>query len=178
MLRAILKALVDRRLTTVRELSAVVNVAPSTVYRWLNGQSEPPFSAVHRLARDLPHPDARAMLLNLLAAGAPSSHGLEPLDPSADPNVDPNADQGRRVDVDDALDAAIKSVRAAGESLLVVREACKDGRITHDEAAHVLLSLERLRRQCQIASEVVTQLAEPARRQALNPALDRSSHHD
>lgn len=56
------------------KLAALIDVAPSTVYRWETGGSEPPFSTAGRLARALDVP-LDALLVHVPEADTPPNGG-------------------------------------------------------------------------------------------------------
>ena len=66
-----LQTLIQDRLTTARELGEVAGVAPSTVYRWINGESQPDFHSVRLMLRHLPSQRAQERLLSAFTLGTP-----------------------------------------------------------------------------------------------------------
>ncbi|MDX1566105.1 MAG: helix-turn-helix transcriptional regulator, partial [Phycisphaeraceae bacterium] len=63
MIGKILQKLVDDKLTSVKEIGVLTGAAPSTVYRWIRGESEPSFDSIRLLIRHVPEPRAQAELL-------------------------------------------------------------------------------------------------------------------
>ena len=60
MIGKILHKLVDDKLTSVKEIGTLTGAAPSTVYRWIRGESEPSFDSIRLLIRHVPEPRAQA----------------------------------------------------------------------------------------------------------------------
>ena len=71
-----------------------------------------------------------------------------------------------RVGTEDALDAAIQCVSVASDSLQQIRTACRDGKVSQAEAAHVAQLLADVINQCSITQQVVMSIAQPERRKA------------
>jgi transcriptional regulator with XRE-family HTH domain len=156
MLAFTLQTLIERKMTTAQELADLSGVAPSTVYRWISGESEPDFDAVRLLLRHLPHVEAQRAILACFTAGTPWQHF--PIEVELDVNRD------GRIDDNDALDAAIEAVQAAGDSLAAVREACKDRVIDADQVARVIHRINGVLCQCTITQRVLLRLAENRRK--------------
>jgi predicted DNA-binding transcriptional regulator AlpA len=121
MLARTLQRLVDTNLTSIQEIAELTGVSNSTVYRWVAGKCQPDFESIRRLIRTLPNPRAQEALLSVITSG--SAWGIRPADTGLDVNNDGT------VDFDDALDASIQAVHAAGQSLTSVREATGDGQM-------------------------------------------------
>ena len=51
MLARTLQRLIARNLTSAREIGELTGKAPSTVYRWISGASEPDFNSVRLLLK-------------------------------------------------------------------------------------------------------------------------------
>ena len=51
MLATTIRTLIDSELTSAREIGDLTGKAPSTVYRWINGRSEPDFNSIRLLVR-------------------------------------------------------------------------------------------------------------------------------
>jgi len=156
MLAPTLQQLIESKLTTAQELAELSGVAPSTVYRWIAGESEPDFDAVRMLLRHLPRVEAQRAILTAFTAGTPWQHY------AIDAELDVNHDG--RVDDNDALDASIEAVQAAGASLAAVREACKDRVLEADQAARVISMLNVVLRQCAVTQRILLRLVETRRK--------------
>jgi transcriptional regulator with XRE-family HTH domain len=71
MLGTIIQQLLERHLTTVKEIAEVTGRGRSTVYRWLGGESEPQFHDMRQLVRRLAKLEARQTLVGLLTSDLP-----------------------------------------------------------------------------------------------------------
>ncbi len=152
MLAITLQRLVEQNLTTVKEIGELAGVSPSTVYRWIAGQSQPDFNAIRLLIRHLPNPQAQDALISLLTTGTGWRLTRQILD------LDVNHDG--RVDTDDALDAAIRAVHAAGDSLRAVRDSARDGVVSREEAVALIAQLNEVIGQSELVQEVMLRLVE------------------
>jgi hypothetical protein len=63
--------LLDRKLTTIKEIEHVTGRGSSTIYRWMNGESQPHFTDIRQLVRGLKDPEARRTMVGLLASDLP-----------------------------------------------------------------------------------------------------------
>jgi transcriptional regulator with XRE-family HTH domain len=129
MLARTLSRIIDDRLTSAREVGELTGVAPSTVYRWVRGESQPDFDSIRLLVRHLKNPRAVEAILAAFAAGSgwrfvPANHELD-------------VNQDGVVDAADALDASIQAVHSAARSLEQVRRSCRDGIITRHAAVEL-----------------------------------------
>ena len=163
MLRDTLTKLIDDGQTSAREIGELTGVAPSTVYRWLRGDSQPEFDAVRLLVRHLKNPKAVEAILIAFIAGAPwrFQRVETPLDVNRDGVVDAN----------DALDSAITAVRGAARSLDAVRESARSkGGIDREAAVGLLSQLNDVIRSCAVTQQILAHLTEP------NPRLAKPLH--
>jgi len=71
MFGTIIRELIDRKLTTLKELEEVTGRGTSTIYRWINDESEPHFTDVRLLVRQLEKPEAKRTLVGLLTSDLP-----------------------------------------------------------------------------------------------------------
>ncbi len=71
MFGTIIRELLDRKLTTLKELEEVTGRGTSTIYRWINDESEPHFTDVRLLVRQLDKPEAKRTLVGLLTSDLP-----------------------------------------------------------------------------------------------------------
>lgn len=71
MFGAIIRDLLDHKLTTIREIEEVTGRAPSTIYRWMSGESEPHHTDMRLLVGRLGNPNARRTILSMLTADLP-----------------------------------------------------------------------------------------------------------
>ena len=71
MFGTIIRQLLDQKLTSLKELEEVTGRGTSTIYRWINDETEPHFTDVRLLVRHLEQPQARHTLVGLLTADLP-----------------------------------------------------------------------------------------------------------
>lgn len=152
MLSKTLQKIIDQKLTSAGEIGELTGKAPSTVYRWISGKSEPDFNSIRLLLRHLPNPRAQQAILSVFTAGT----AWQAVRAEAD--LDVNADGC--VDADDALDAAIKSVQSCGRSLRGIHQACKGGDLSPDATVSVVADLDEVMQCCHIARQVLVQVCE------------------
>ena len=70
MLGSIIRYLLDNKLTSLKELEEVTGHGTSTLYRWMNGESEPHFTDMQLLIRQL-KPEARRALVGMITSDLP-----------------------------------------------------------------------------------------------------------
>lgn len=154
-----LQKVIDENLTTAREIGDLTGKAPSTVYRWIRGQSEPDFNTVRLLVRHLPNRRAAESILSAFTAGTTwRFYNLEA-------ELDVNADGV--IDVNDALDTSIEAVRGAGKALGKVREASKDNIIDKDECIELIGLLNDVIRQCSVTQQILVHMSEERRKRKI-----------
>ncbi|WP_428386940.1 helix-turn-helix domain-containing protein [Mucisphaera sp.] len=146
-----LQNLIDRQRTSVSEIGELAGVSPSTVYRWLGGQSRPDFDSIRLLLRHLPSKDAQEALLSVFAGG--TQWQFLRVDQELDYNQD------GRVDVKDAVDAAIASVRDAADTLARLSTSGTE-LPPNEEVVAVVARLQAVVGSCTIAQRVLTELAD------------------
>jgi predicted DNA-binding transcriptional regulator AlpA len=71
MFGTIIRMLLDDKLTTINEIEEVTGRASSTIYRWMNGESEPHATDVRLLVRHMKSEQARRKLISVLASDLP-----------------------------------------------------------------------------------------------------------
>ncbi len=147
-----LQRLIDNRTTTAAEIAELTGVAPSTVYRWLKNQSEPGFNAVRILLRHLPDEIAQEAIVTAFVAG--SQWQVSRLMTELDLNRD------GKIDHDDALDACIESVHAAGEALARVRGNATESADKRLPNLELVDLLHQVVRHCTTAQQILMHLSE------------------
>ena len=168
MLASTLQGLIDQQLTSVTEVAELAGVSNSTVYRWIARRSQPDFDAVRRVIRGLPHPDAQQALLSVLTRGTPWR--LRSTELSLDVNHD------GKIDAEDALDAAIRVVHAAGRSLVHVRSASAAGTVKKQELVDLVGELNEVVTHSTLVQEVLIRMVDQqSRRKRCAPASVRSN---
>lgn len=67
----IIRHLLDDKQTTIKEIEEVTGRGSSTIYRWINDESDPHHTDMRLLIRHLRNPGARRTILGLLTADLP-----------------------------------------------------------------------------------------------------------
>ena len=67
----IIRHLLDDKQTTIKEIEEVTGRGSSTIYRWINDESDPHHTDMRLLIRHLQNPGARRTILGLLTADLP-----------------------------------------------------------------------------------------------------------
>ena len=156
MLHNILQRLIDQDLASVKDLSEFAGVSTSTVYRWLGGESQPDFDSIRLLLKHLPNSKAQEAILAAFTAG--TAWGFRNRESDLDVNKD------GVVDAADALDAAIQSVKLAGDSLTNIRESCRDGAPSMDDVVASLSILNDVIQRCTTTQQVLVTICEKRRK--------------
>lgn len=163
MLARTLQHLIDSKTTTAKEIGELAGVSTSTVYRWINRESQPDFDSIRLLVRHLPQPQAQEAILAVFTAGChwQFTHA----------QVDLDVNQDGKVDENDALDACIETVRAACESMQEIRNGTRQGRdLTSDETLRILTLLNHVAQHCTITQRVLMDIAESRQKRKLKLA--------
>ena len=160
MLAKTLQYLIDEKCTTAREIGELAGVPTSTVYRWINRESQPDFDSIRLLMRHLPNPDAQEALLAVFAAGSNWQFAYAEMD------LDVNHDG--HINGQDALDACCSAVKASADSLCEIRNGCGEGgELTADETLRVMSLLNQLASHCTLTQRVLMDMAETRRKKKL-----------
>jgi len=143
MIGDLLGELTRRRLTNVHEIAAVVQRGESTVYRWINNESQPDYRAIRRLVVGLQNAEARRRVLG---------HFVDPLPVALvwtedDAPSDARGDGPDSVEID-RLAGCIRAIGRAGDvvgGLIEAREGRNHERQDAADAEHTLNdAIERL----------------------------------
>lgn len=161
MLGKTLQRIIDEKCTTARELGDLAGVSPSTVYRWIAGQSQPDFDSIRMLVRHLPDPRAQQEILQSFTVG--TDWHCTRLELELDVNDD------GCIDSNDALDASIKAVRGCAESLDRVR-ASSHKPMNSDETLEALALLQNVVSHCTITQRVLVDIHEQRQKRKLRLA--------
>lgn len=159
MLTNTLKQIIDKQFTSAKEISELTGVSPSTVYRWLAGQSQPDFDSVRLLVRLLP--DARAQKAILTAFTAGTDWHVTHMNLELDVNHD------GRVDAEDALDASCHALKTSSETLVSIREASKGKILSSDETLELISLLNHTVRHCTITQRILVDMTEQRKKRKL-----------
>jgi len=136
MIADVLRKITYGGMTNVHEIARLTGRGESTIYRWINGDSQPDFSSIQKLASDLSNLSARQRLLDLFTQSMPvTTHWSE--NNASDPEAtSPRGVQARRQTVCQCV-ASIGQVADAMRLLACSREAASS---TDDilEAGHLI----------------------------------------
>lgn len=121
----VIRELVHEKLTTIDEIEEITGRSASTVYRWMNDESEPYFSDVRRLIRNMKRPEARRAMLQRLAADLPLT--IEWADDDADDLLG-DVEDGRAGH--EVLDRALLALDCVTHALSEGNEAIREQRLT------------------------------------------------
>jgi len=164
MLARTLQQLIEEDHTSVSEVAELAGVSNSTVYRWIARRSQPDFDAIRRVIRGLPSRHAQQSLLSVITTG--TCWRLRNYELHLDINRD------GKVDAEDALDATIRVVRSAGQSLANVRSSCAAGSVKKQDLVDLVNELNDVVHHSTIVQEILVRMVETRtkRRIARKPA--------
>ncbi len=150
-----LQTIINRRLTTVREIEEVTGRASSTVYRWLSRESEPGWSDVRSLLTGLHHPQARQSLLDDMVSELPVSVTWFDAQPDGEhPTPTPVEAQ------DEAVQAMIACVREVGAALQEVHKVARSA--GNGSATHAVSQLDTALRRMLAVRQFLAQNRSPS----------------
>ncbi|MEM8737287.1 MAG: helix-turn-helix transcriptional regulator [Planctomycetota bacterium] len=161
MLGSTLQRVIDQKRTSAKELGELAGVSTSTIYRWIAGQSQPDFDSIRLLVRHLPDDHAQEEILQAFTTG--TDWHCTRMDLQLDVNDD------GVIDSEDALDATIECVKAAGESLSAIRSGSHQP-MTADETLQTVSLLNHVIKHCAITQRVLVDVAEQRRKRKLKLA--------
>ena len=161
MLAQTLQRLIDQGYTSARELGDLAGVSPSTVYRWIAGQSQPDFDSIRMLVRHLPNQAAQEEILQSFTSGT------DWLCSRLEMELDVN-DEGQ-LDAEDAVDSTMEMIRCAGESLSKIR-ASSHTPMNSDETLATIALLNKVMQHCAVTQRVLVDVAEQRRKRKLKLA--------
>ncbi|GAB4108064.1 MAG: hypothetical protein Kow00105_13930 [Phycisphaeraceae bacterium] len=162
MLSKTLNRMIEKKQTSAREIAELAGVSPSTVYRWIAGQSQPDFDSIRLLLRHLPNREAQQSLLNAFTMGTNWQFACP------DMELDVNADG--KIDAADALDASIDAVHTSARNLKQLRSAFRDGKADADEVLELVHLLQQTASHCLVTQQVLVHIMEKQKRRKLKIA--------
>ena len=71
MFGTIIRHLLDNKLTTMKEMEEITGRGSSTIYRWMNGESEPHHTDMRLLIRHIGSDEARRIIVSMLTSDLP-----------------------------------------------------------------------------------------------------------
>ena len=132
MFGTIIRNLLDNKLTTIKEIEEVTGRGSSTIYRWINSESEPHHTDMRLLIRHMTSPEARRTLLSLLTADLPIViNWIQEKDPRADEPASASADQ-RLEDGYEVLNQSLLALDCLGHALTEGNEALRTQQLSKD----------------------------------------------
>lgn len=141
-------------------IADMADVSRTTVYRWLDGTSEPSWSSVRRiLMSDELLPTQRDALLQVLLRG--TGYGT-PRGPVTDAELDANGDGA--VDAEDVIEALIELDEDDASVLRKALKELRDGRLTAEQRRELSRGFQTLKRLTEIAADALERV--PSRQAA------------
>lgn len=157
MLADMLQKLIDDETTSAREIGELAGVSTSTVYRWINRESQPDFDSIRILLKTFPQRKAQEALVSVFTAGTNWSPMFQEHD------LDVNHDG--KVDAEDALDACIETVRHAAETLHAIRKNLQNRKtLTAEQTIDVLSLLQDVQQNATVTQRILIDLGDADRR--------------
>ncbi len=135
MLGTVLSYLVDHKLTTVKEIGEVTGRSTSTVYRWMNSESQPPFMDMRMLVRQMKNPQASQTMIGLLSADLPIVVKWQG-DSEHDWTVED--DSGQRHDGHEIMDKTLLALHCLSDAMVEGHEAIRRGVLTEQSYANLI----------------------------------------
>ncbi|MHC4994992.1 MAG: hypothetical protein ACYTGQ_08065 [Planctomycetota bacterium] len=159
MLSETLQWIIDEEITSARELGEITGVATSTVYRWIRNENQPDFDSVRLMVSHLKDKRATQAIVAAFVAGT-NWHVL-------DTEVDLDLNEDGRVDVEDAIEAAIGAIRTAARSLDQIHTSAREGKITTEQSVELISELNGAIRHCTISQRVLMHMAEARKKRKI-----------
>ncbi len=125
MIGHLLSDLVERKITSVKEIAALTDKGPSTIYRWLKGETQPDIAEVIHLIHHLSQTEGRKALVEMFAQGMPVR--IEWL--SVDQTFEKVA-KGRPPE--DVLDLAMLTIECLSKVMLNQRQTFRDAEVSRE----------------------------------------------
>lgn len=121
----IIRHLLDAKLTTLKELEEVTGRGTSTIYRWMNGESEPHFTDMRLLVRHLSNPKARRTMVAMMTSDLPIVVNWVGED-----DFIVEDEKGARHDGHDVLDRTIVALECLTHVIAEEHEAVRSGEVS------------------------------------------------
>lgn len=135
----VIRHLLDRKLTSVAEIETITGRGSSTVYRWINEESEPHTSDLGALVRGLADPEARRTAVSLLTSDLPVA--IRWLDENEGYEVED--DHGRCHNGHDVLSRTLLALDCLSHALNLKHEALRTGEMTGETAAELIVLMDQ-----------------------------------
>ena len=142
MFETFIRKLLDDKLTTIKEIEEVTGRGTSTIYRWMNGESEPHFMDMRLLVRQLSKPEARHSLVGMLTSDLPVIinwvEDEEPKEPES-----PEANDEWRVQGHEVLDRSLLALDCLTHALSEGNEAIRKQKLTKESYVNLVTQVDR-----------------------------------
>ena len=124
----IIRHLLDNKKTTIKEIEEVTGRGSSTIYRWINDESDPHHNDMRLLIRHMRNPDARRNILDMLTSDLPVVINWIADDAMMDGDGDIGAERGGHEVIERSLIAldCLTHALSAGNDALRRKELTKD----------------------------------------------------
>lgn len=164
MFGTIVRQLIDQRLTTVKEIEEVTGRGTSTIYRWINGESEPHFMDMHLLIQQMADPRARRMIVGVLTSNLPVVISW-----IGEDEPDESVPQERRAAGTEVLERSLVALDCLSHALTEGNEAIRRQELTKDSYIKLVSLVDETIRHL-TASKNMLQRYAPVERAADSPA--------
>jgi transcriptional regulator with XRE-family HTH domain len=158
MFAVIIKQLLERKLTTVREIEQVTGRGKSTVYRWMNDESEPQLSEMRKLIRHLENPEARHLIVAMLTADLPIVvNWLETHEAVERASEPAHVARGH-----DAMEYALLALDYVSDVLAKGYEAIRRGELSEDSYTDLVDRMDQSIQHLTVAKNLLKKYAPPS----------------
>jgi transcriptional regulator with XRE-family HTH domain len=130
---SIIRHLLDQKLTSLKEIEEITGRGTSTIYRWMNGETEPHFTDMRLLVRRLGNPTARRTLVAMLTADLPIVVNWV-----GDEDFIGEDAAGGRHDGHDLLDRTIVALDCLTDIIAEAHDAVRGGTVSAESFAHLV----------------------------------------
>jgi transcriptional regulator with XRE-family HTH domain len=137
MFGTIIRDLLDRKLTTLKELEEVTGRGTSTIYRWINDETEPHFTDVRLLVRQLDKPKARHTLVGLLTSDLPIV-----IDWLTEEVRKSDDEAGGRIDGHEVLERSLFALDCLSDALSEGNEAIRQQELTKESYVKIVTLID------------------------------------
>ena len=134
MLGTIIRYLLDHKLTSIKEIEKVTGRGSSTIYRWMNGESQPQLLDMRLLIRNLGNVEARRTILELLTSDLPIVINWI----SDDELMTVKDGDGRQYDGHEVLDKSLLALDCLSQALQEGHDAIRRQELPPDKYANLV----------------------------------------
>ena len=156
---SIIRHLLDEKFTSLKELEEITGRGTSTIYRWMNGETEPHFTDMRLLVRRLPNPKARHTLVAMLTSDLPIVVSWVGED-----DFVVKDSKGARHDGHDLLDRTIVALDCLTHIIAEEHDAVRDGNLSAESFAHLVTMMDDAVRHITSSKNLLQQYSSQATR--------------